>query len=122
MALVDASPQGGFRQISSFKIPDGMKKSWAHPVISGGLLYLRGKDKILCYDVRDPNRAAAAAPVAPVAPVKRLWKDSTGKFQVEATFKGMRSGNAVLQKNDGSIIQVPFNRFSAADQAYLRGL
>ena len=119
MALVDASPQGGFRQISSFKIPDGMKKSWAHPVISGGLLYLRGKDKILCYDVRDPNRAAAAAPVAPV---KRLWKDSTGKFQVEATFKGMRSGNAVLQKSDGSIIQVPLNRLSAADQAYLRGL
>ncbi len=74
MALVDASPQGGFRQISSFKIPDGMKKSWAHPVISGGLLYLRGMNKILCYDVRDPDRAAAAAQVAPV---KRLWKDST---------------------------------------------
>ena len=93
-----------------------MKKSWAHPVISGGLLYLRGKDKILCYDVRDPSRAAA-----PIAPVKRLWKDSTGRFQVEAIFKRMRSGNAVLQKSDGSIIQVPLNRLSAADQAYLRG-
>ena len=54
MALVDASPQGGFRQVGSFKIPDGMKKSWAHPVISEGLLYLRGLNKILCYDVRDP--------------------------------------------------------------------
>ena len=93
-----------------------MKKSWAHPVISGGLLYLRGMNKILCYDVRDPNRAVGAAPA------KRLWKDSTGKFQVEAIFKGIRSGNVVLQKSDGSILQVPFNRLSPADQAYLRGL
>ena len=115
MALVDASPQGGFRQISSFKIPDGMKKSWAHPVISGGLLYLRGMNKILCYDLRDPNRVAGAAPA------KRLWKDSTGRFQVEATFKEIRSGNVVLQKSDGSIIQVPLNRLSAEDQAHLRG-
>ena len=115
MGLVDASPQGGFRQISSFKIPDGMKKSWAHPVISGGLLYLRGMNKILCYDLRDPNRVAGAAPA------KRLWKDSTGRFQVEATFKEIRSGNVVLQKSDGSIIQVPLNRLSAEDQAHLRG-
>ena len=111
MALVDASPQGGFRQISSFKIPDGMKQSWPHPVISGGLLYLRGNDKILCYDLR----AAGAGPA------KRLWKDSTGRFQIEATFKEIRSGNVVLQKSDGSIIQVPLNRLSAADQAHLRG-
>lgn len=114
MALVDSSPEGGFRQISSFKIPDGMKKSWAHPVVSGGLLYLRGRDKILCYDVRDPSRA--------VAPAKRLWKDSTGTFHVEAICKGVQAGNVLLQKNDGTVIRVPIRRLSAADQAHLRGL
>ena len=114
MALVDSSPEGGFRQISSFKIPDGMKKSWAHPVVTGGLLYLRGRDKILCYDVRDPSRA--------VTPAKRLWKDNTGNFQVEAIFKGVQAGNVLLQKNDGMVIRVPLRRLSAADQTYLRGL
>ena len=113
MALVNPSPEGGFQQISSFKIPDGMKKSWSHPVVNGGRLYLRGKDKILCYDVRDPSRSAT--------PIKRLWKDNTGTFQVEAIFKGIQAGNVLLQKNDGRVIRVPLSRLSLADQAFLRG-
>ena len=116
MGLVDASPQGGFRQVSSFKIPDGMKKSWAHPVVSGGLLYLRGKDKILCYDVRDPSRAAV-----PVSAM-RLWTDSTGNFQVKAVFRGVKEGAVILEQADGAILKVPFDRLSPSDQSYLRGL
>jgi outer membrane protein assembly factor BamB len=116
MGLVDASPQGGFRQISSFKIPDGMKKSWAHPVVSGGLLYLRGKDKILCYDVRAPGQAAVPASVM------RLWTDSTGRFKVEARLKGVNKGKAVLEKSDGSVFEISLDRLSSADQAYLRSL
>ena len=113
MALVNSSPDSGFQQISSFKIPDGMKKSWSHPVVNGGRLYLRGKNKILCYDVRDPSRS--------VTSTKRLWKDNTGTFQVEAIFKGIQAGNVLLQKNDGRVIRVPLSRLSLADQAFLRG-
>ena len=116
MALVDASPQGGFRQVGSFKVPDGMKKSWAHPVISDGLLYLRGLNKILCYDVRDPGRAVVPAPV------NRLWTDSTGRFKVEARLKGVDQGKAILEKSDGSVFEISLERLSASDRAYLRSL
>ena len=116
MGLVDASPEGGFRQVSSFKIPDGMKKSWAHPVSSGGLLYLRGLDKILCYDIRDPSRAAAPASAM------RLWTDDTGKFEIRAVFKGVKEGKVLLEQGDGVILKVPFDRLSSSDQNYLRGL
>ena len=116
MALVDASPQGGFRQVGSFKIPDGMKKSWAHPVITDGLLYLRGLNKILCYDVRDPGRAVAPASAM------RLWTDDTGKFEIRAVFKGVKEGKVLLEQGDGVILKVPFDRLSSSDQNYLRGL
>ena len=116
MGLVDPSPQSEFRQISSFKIPDGMKKSWAHPVISGGLLYLRGMNKILCYDVRDPSQAAAPALAM------RLWRDDTGNFEIKAVFKGVKAGKVLLEQGDGVILKVPFDRLSSSDQNYLRGL
>ena len=56
----------------------------------------------------------------------RLWTDSTGKFKIEATLKELEKGpplqpyQAVLQKSDGSRVQIPLNRLSAADQDYLR--
>ena len=91
-----------------------MKKSWAHPVISEGLLYLRGLNKILCYDVRDAGRA--------VVPVNRVWTDSTGRFKVEARLKGVNQGKAILEKSDGSVFEISLDRLSSSDRAYLRSL
>lgn len=52
LALAKASPDK-YEEISSFKIPGtGERPSWAHPVITGGRLYLREDDRILCYDLR----------------------------------------------------------------------
>jgi outer membrane protein assembly factor BamB len=51
MALIDADPKE-CKVVSTFKIPEGKVPSWAHPVVSGGRLYLRDKDRLLCYDVR----------------------------------------------------------------------
>jgi outer membrane protein assembly factor BamB len=51
MALIDADP-AECRVVSTFKIPEGKTPSWAHPVIAGGRLYLRDKDRLLCYEVR----------------------------------------------------------------------
>jgi outer membrane protein assembly factor BamB len=51
MALIDATPKE-CNVVSTFKIPDGSTPSWSHPVITGGHMYLRDKDRLLCYDLR----------------------------------------------------------------------
>ncbi len=52
VSLVKATPDG-FEEVGSFKAPDsGDRPSWSHPVIVGGMLYLREQDHLLCYDVR----------------------------------------------------------------------
>jgi len=51
MALIEANPKR-YRLKGKFKIPSDLGKSWAHPVIAGGRLYLRDEDVLLCYDVR----------------------------------------------------------------------
>lgn len=51
MALIEADPKE-CKVISTFNIPEGSRPSWSHPVIAGGRLYLRDKDRLLCYDVR----------------------------------------------------------------------
>jgi outer membrane protein assembly factor BamB len=53
MALVEASPTD-FNEISTFKIPESGSASWAHPVVTGGRMYLREQDSLFCYDVRSP--------------------------------------------------------------------
>ncbi len=52
MGLVEATPKG-HTVISQFEVPSGGKgKSWAHPVVCGGRLYLRHSDKLHAYDVQ----------------------------------------------------------------------
>ncbi len=52
MALVKAEATE-YKEISTFKIPHlGKTASWSHPVVTGGKLYLREGDWIMCYDVK----------------------------------------------------------------------
>ncbi|MBI5386277.1 MAG: PQQ-like beta-propeller repeat protein [Verrucomicrobia bacterium] len=52
VALVAATPTG-YSEKGRFKQPDRAKeKSWPHPVIAGGKLYLRDQDALFCYDVK----------------------------------------------------------------------
>jgi outer membrane protein assembly factor BamB len=52
MELVEATPAER-KVLGKFKIPgSGGRPSWSHPVVTGGKLYLREGDKILCYDLR----------------------------------------------------------------------
>ncbi|MBN8456457.1 MAG: PQQ-like beta-propeller repeat protein [Verrucomicrobia bacterium] len=48
VALVEATPSG-YKLKGSFKPEFQQKESWAHPVVSGGRLYLREQDKLMCY-------------------------------------------------------------------------
>ena len=49
-AVATCSPEG--LQIRGTVRVDGDGPSWAHPVVSGGRLYLRYSDNLYCYDVR----------------------------------------------------------------------
>jgi outer membrane protein assembly factor BamB len=51
VALVEANPKG-YMEHGGFKIPNGDHNSWNHPVVVGGKLYLREKDVLWCYDVK----------------------------------------------------------------------
>jgi outer membrane protein assembly factor BamB len=52
MGLVRPS-SNGLELVSSFEIPEGGKgKSWAHPVVCGGRLYIRHGDFLYAYNVR----------------------------------------------------------------------
>ncbi|HQR05691.1 MAG TPA: PQQ-like beta-propeller repeat protein [Gemmatales bacterium] len=51
MALVKADADK-YQESGAFKVPhSGEMPSWAHPVVTGGKLYLREGDWIMCYDV-----------------------------------------------------------------------
>ncbi|MBI1314740.1 PQQ-binding-like beta-propeller repeat protein [bacterium] len=51
MALIEATPEE-YRRKGEFKLATNNGKSWPHPVIVDGLLYLRDQGTLLCYDVR----------------------------------------------------------------------
>ena len=50
MALIEATPDD-YNLKGSFKIAINNGKSWPHPVISNGRLYLRDQDELICYDI-----------------------------------------------------------------------
>jgi outer membrane protein assembly factor BamB len=50
-ALVKADPQD-YMEVGSFKVGEGKRPHWAHPVVFDAKLYLRDQDRILCYDVK----------------------------------------------------------------------
>lgn len=53
VSFVEASPEG-FRLKGRFSQPERTRRStWAHPVISGGRLFLRDQHLMLCYDLRE---------------------------------------------------------------------
>ncbi len=52
IALVEATPEG-YKEKGRFDQPDrSEKKSWPHPVVFGGKLYIRDQDVLLCFDVK----------------------------------------------------------------------
>jgi outer membrane protein assembly factor BamB len=51
VGLAEASPTG-YREKGRFQIPDQGLPSWAHPVVSGGKLYIRNQGALASYDIR----------------------------------------------------------------------
>ena len=65
---------------------------------------------------------AALAVVGVEIAQARTWKDSTGKYTIEAEFAGVQDGTVQLKKPDGSVIAVPLRQLSKADQQYVASL
>jgi outer membrane protein assembly factor BamB len=51
VGLAEASP-AGYKEKGRFQIPDQGLPSWAHPVVSGGRLYVRNQGTLTAYDIR----------------------------------------------------------------------
>ncbi len=51
VGLIKADSKGA-ELISQFKITEGSKEHWAHPVVSGGRLYIRHGDVLMAFDLK----------------------------------------------------------------------
>ncbi len=51
VVLVDPDP-ASFKEISSFEITRGSGNHWSHPVISGGMLYVRHGEELMAFNVK----------------------------------------------------------------------
>ncbi|MBL4884501.1 MAG: PQQ-like beta-propeller repeat protein [Planctomycetaceae bacterium] len=51
VAIIEATPKE-YKVLGRFTPEFQQGKSWAHPVISNGKLYLREQDKMMCYDLK----------------------------------------------------------------------
>jgi hypothetical protein len=49
----------------------------------------------------------------------RTWTDVTGQFKVEAELVSAAGGSVQLKKKDGSLVNVPLDKLSAADRDFL---
>lgn len=50
VGLAEANP-AGYREHGRFQIPTGNLPTWAHPVVSGGKLFIRDQDHLYAYNV-----------------------------------------------------------------------
>ena len=57
--------------------------------------------------------------IEPSANRVRTWKDRTGQFKVDAEFLGLNGSKIRLHKLNGVIIEVPMEKMSAEDTAYI---
>ncbi len=49
----------------------------------------------------------------------RVWTDHTGRFQIQAKYRGTEAGRVQLEKADGSVIAVPLESLSEADRRFI---
>lgn len=66
--------------------------------------------------------AVAVSAQEPVTTKMRIWTNNTGKFKVEAKLLAASNDKVKLEKADGLVIEIPFEKLSTADQALVRRL
>ncbi len=69
-----------------------------------------------------PAMQGSTVTIPPDAVGPRTWSDKSGRFKVEATYRGMNGAKVVLEKTDGTKIEVELAKLSEADNVYVEGL
>jgi hypothetical protein len=64
-----------------------------------------------------PAAGAQSAPNS--SPGVRTWSDASGTYRVVAQFIAVTDGKVTLRKQSGELIEVPLDRLSDADKAYV---
>ncbi|KAJ9095800.1 hypothetical protein QFC19_007414 [Naganishia cerealis] len=67
-----------------------------------------------------PDRPKDSSRNRPNPARTRVWHDKTGQFRVEAEFLGLGNGKIRLHKLNGVIIEVPVEKMSPEDIAYIK--
>jgi thiol-disulfide isomerase/thioredoxin len=70
-------------------------------------------------DTAETNKKAEEAPKI-LASASRTWTDASGKFKVTAKFRGIINKKVKLECNDGRVINLPLEKLSDDDQAYIK--
>lgn len=74
-------------------------------------------------DLPDPPPARAVVKNAPAkqpARAMRLWTDVTGKYRIEAALIEVTKDTVILEKTDGSRVEVPLSRLVKNDREYAK--
>ena len=51
--------------------------------------------------------------------IARIWKSSSGKYQIDAELIKYEDGQVTLRKSSGAVIQVPASKLSEDDRVFL---
>ncbi|MDP1562060.1 MAG: SHD1 domain-containing protein [Pirellulaceae bacterium] len=89
-----------------------------------GFFGKRDDDRICGFGVAglkpSSGQASEAAPVGATGNSLRVWFSQDRKFSVEAKLREVKNGKAVLEKTDGSVIEVDSNGLCPEDREYLK--
>jgi hypothetical protein len=61
---------------------------------------------------------ATQGSIAVLADESRTWTDVTGTYKMEAEFMALKDGQVQLRKTNGTIVNIPLQKFSKPDQEY----
>ncbi len=100
---------GGCGKSKEANLPARNEPAELQAVQAGGVAEQRGPKNDRLTDNREKAREDEF----------RTWRDTTGKFKVEAAFIDFRDGKVQLTKEDGSIVNVPVQKLSENDQKYV---
>ncbi|MCC6510370.1 MAG: hypothetical protein IT423_14800 [Pirellulaceae bacterium] len=129
--IVQVQEHGSFWYAARIKtlLPDGKVRAetlaWGKP--NREVTVTRRNVQLAPPEVEQPAPPAGVTNGAGLADVQvsgqsRTWSDKTGRFKVDAMFVGQENGVVKLQRPDGKQVNVPLEKLSPQDQAFIRQL
>ena len=90
--------------------------------LSGTYRYADTRGAITSILIVEPIDVAIPEKPSQIGVESRLWKDKSGKFEVEAKYADFEKAKVHLLKSDGKKLQVPLVNLGESDVQYVRGL